>query len=109
MSIVVELSELGAAVVQRPWAYLLTVGPDLDVHVLAVAATYEGRAFRLHTGSTSKANAASRPEVTLVFPPSGAAGIDAMSLIVDGSATVHDGGLEVTPRGAVWHRAAPTT
>lgn len=107
MSVIVDISELAAVLGERPWGYLLTVGPDLDVHVLAVARDYDGTTFTVHTGRTARANAAARPEVTLVFPPVGTAGRAAMSLIVDGSAAVQSDHLAVTPRTAVLHRAAP--
>lgn len=109
MSIIVDIPDLAAAVADRPWGYLLTVGPDLDVHVLAVARHYEGGLFTVETGRTARANAEARPEVTLLFPPVGGEGRGAMSLIVDGSAVLHDGHLTVEPRAAVLHRAAPVT
>lgn len=108
MSIIVDIPDLAAAVADRPWGYLLTVGPDLDVHVLAIAREYEGGLFSAHTGRTARANATARPEVTLVFPPVGGDGRAAMSLIVDGTATLHDEHLLIEPRAAVLHRAAPT-
>lgn len=107
MSIIVDIPDLAAAVADRPWGYLLTVGPDLDVHVLAVGREYEGGLFTVHTGRTARANATSRPEVTLVFPPVGDEGRAAMSLIVDGTARLLDEHLSIEPRAAVLHRAAP--
>lgn len=107
MSIIVDIPDLADAVADRRWGYLLTVGPDLDVHVLAVARHYEGGVFAVEAGRTARANATSRPEVTLVFPPVGADGRDAMSIIVDGTASVHDDRLAIEPRAAVLHRAAP--
>ena len=50
MSIIVGIPELAAAVAQRPWGYLLTVGPDLRVHALAVVASYEGGRFEITAG-----------------------------------------------------------
>lgn len=104
MSVIVDVAELGAALADRPWGYLLTVGPDLRVHALAVDTAYDGSCFRLTTGRGSRANAAERPEVTLVFAPTSPGG---MSLIVDGTAEVADDHVVVTPSTAVLHRAAP--
>ena len=104
MSVMVDIADLAGALAGRPWAYLLTVGPELRVHALAVDASYDGAAFRLVTGRGSRANAVERPEVTLVFPPVEAGG---MSLIVDGAASVDDDHVVVRPTGAVLHRSAP--
>ena len=109
MSIIVDIPDLADAVADRPWGYLLTVGPDLDVHVLAVARGYEGGVFTVHAGRTARANATARPEVTLVFPPVGGEGRAAMSLIIDGTASLHDEHLAIEPRAAVLHRAAPAS
>ncbi|MFM2183004.1 MAG: hypothetical protein RJB61_1298 [Actinomycetota bacterium] len=104
MSIIVGIPELAAAVAHRPWGYLLTVGPDLRVHALAVAAVYEGGRFEIAAGRSTCSNAMERPEVTMVFPPLEEGG---MSLIVDGTAEVEGAAVLVTPTGAVLHRAAP--
>ena len=104
MSVMVDIADLAGALAGRPWAYLLTVGPDLRVHALAVDARLDGSVFRLVTGRGSRANAVERPEVTLVFPPVAAGG---MSLIVDCTATVDGDEVVVRPTGAVLHRSAP--
>lgn len=104
MSIIVGIPELAEAVAHRPWGYLLTVGPDLRVHALAVATGFEGGLFEITAGRSTCANAAERPEVTVVFPPLEDGG---MSLIVDGTAEVEGTTVRVTPTGAVLHRAAP--
>lgn len=104
MSIPVPLDELGAALAERPWGYLVTVGPDLRAHLLAVPTRFEDGRLSLDPGRSSRANAAARPEVTLVFPP--ATGSE-YSLIVDGSAVAAaDGRLEVIPSSAILHRPA---
>jgi len=104
MSIIVGIPELAAAVAQRPWGYLLTVGPDLRVHALAVVASYEGGRFEITAGRSTCSNATERPDVTMLFPPLDEGG---MSLIVDGTAEVEGATVRVTPTGAVLHRAAP--
>ncbi|MFM7044265.1 MAG: pyridoxamine 5'-phosphate oxidase family protein [Ilumatobacteraceae bacterium] len=104
MSIIVGIPELASAVAQRPWGYLLTVGPDLRVHALAVATALDDGVFRIAAGRSTCSNAAERPEVTVVFPPLEDGG---MSLIVDGTADVEGTVVCVRPTGAVLHRAAP--
>ena len=54
-------------------------------------------------GPGTRANATVRPQVTLVFPSPEPG---AFSLIVDGTATVHDDGVTVSPSLAVLHRPA---
>ncbi|MFZ9629546.1 MAG: pyridoxamine 5'-phosphate oxidase family protein [Ilumatobacteraceae bacterium] len=104
MSVIVDIADLGSALADRPWGYLLTVGPDLRVHVLAVDTVFVDGAFRLATGRGSRVNAVERPEVTLVFAPVEPGG---MSLIVDGAAELADDHVLVRPSKAVLHRAAP--
>ena len=103
MSIPVALDDLAETLAGYPWGYLVTVGPDLRAHVLAVPSTYMDGEFVLETGRSSRANAAERPEVTLVFPSPEPG---AFSLVVDGNAVVHDGHVEVVPSHAILHRPA---
>ncbi|HAP76853.1 MAG TPA: hypothetical protein DCR14_12305 [Acidimicrobiaceae bacterium] len=105
MSIAVELSDLPDTLAPYPWGYLVTVGPDLRAHVLAVPTRFLGGTFLFEAGRSTRANAAARPEVTLVFPPIEPHGY---SLLVDGSAVVHDAHIEVRPSTAVLHRPAIT-
>ena len=56
-----------------------------------------------HSPLIPRANATVRPQVTLVFPSPEPG---AFSLIVDGTATVHDDGVTVSPSSAVLHRPA---
>ncbi|MCB0981902.1 MAG: hypothetical protein KDB17_14760, partial [Ilumatobacter sp.] len=57
----------------------------------------------LETGRSSRANAAERPEVTLVFPSPEPG---AFSLVVDGNAEVRDAHVAVRPTHAILHRPA---
>lgn len=100
----IPVTDLSAALADRPWGYLVTVGPDLRAHVVAVSVRLEDGSLWLTAGRTTRANAAERPEVTIVFPPVEPGG---MSLVVDASAAVHDERVELVPGGAVLHRAAP--
>ena len=104
MSIIVGIPELASAVADRAWGYLLTVGPDLRVHALAVATGFRDGVFLVAAGRSTCSNATERPEVTMVFPPLEVGG---MSLIVDGTADVDGVTVRITPTGAVLHRAAP--
>ncbi len=103
MSIVVDLSELGDALEAYPWCYLVTVSGTGRSHLLAVPTHFGDGVFTMTVGRTPLANVTTRPEVTLAFP--GPGGAD-MSLIVDGTATIGDGSIEVTPTAAVLHRPA---
>jgi hypothetical protein len=85
--------------------YLLTVTDDARPHAVAVAATWEGGELAMDVGKRSAANAAARPEVSLLWPPLEPGGY---SLIVDGTAGLAHGGtrIRVTPTRAVLHRPA---
>ena len=106
MSIAVALADLPATLAGYPWGYVVTVGPDLRAHVLAVPTVFADGRFTLDGGRSTRANAAARPEVTMVFP-SPMAG--EYSLVVDGDAVLHEGHIEVHPARAVLHRPALPT
>jgi hypothetical protein len=105
VSIEVPLDELAAAVAARDFAYLLTTGDDGRPRAVALRPHVDGRELTLHAGARTGANAAARPDVSLVFPPTAD---DAFSLVVDGSARVDDatGAIVVTASWAVRHRPA---
>ena len=103
MSVTVAIEDLAEQLVERPWGYLLTVGPDLRTHLVAVPADLRDGRFHVSAGRSTTANAAERPEVTMVFPPASGEGY---SLVVDGIAHVHDDRVEVEPSAAVLHRPA---
>lgn len=85
-------------------AFLITVNAEMLGHVVSVAPRVEDGCLMLAVGHTTRANLATNPSVTLLWPrsPDGAYG-----LIVDGLATkesVDDREVAVTPTRAVLHR-----
>ncbi|MBI4934448.1 MAG: pyridoxamine 5'-phosphate oxidase family protein [Actinobacteria bacterium] len=103
MSIPVALPELPDALAAYPWGYLLTVRDDLRAQSLAVPTQWRDGALQMSAGAGTRANAVARPQVSMVFP-SPTPG--EYSLIVDGTAAVHDDGITVAPTWAVLHRPA---
>lgn len=105
VSIAVPTDDLAATVARFGFAYLVTLGDDGRPHVTAVSPVVTGHELVVgDLGRTTRANLATRPVVTLVWPPSTA---DGYSLIVDGDSTLSGDALVVTPRRAVLHRPAP--
>ncbi len=108
MSIPVEIADLRSALGDYGWAYLLTVRDDDRPHIVAVTPTWRGEELVAAVGGGSARNAAVRPQVSLCYPPTSA---DGYSLIVDGTATVEQGGgaaiIRFAPATAVKHRPAP--
>ncbi|MGB0973285.1 MAG: pyridoxamine 5'-phosphate oxidase family protein [Mycobacterium sp.] len=104
MSIKVDLDQLSAALADRAFAYLVTVSDDYRAHTVAVhPELVEGRLGIDSVGKSTRRNASSHADVTLVWPPRELGGY---TLIVDGLATVAGGALTVEPTGAVLHRPA---
>lgn len=104
MSVKVDLAMLADAMADHGIAYLLTVSDDQRPHAVAVTPALRERALTVEgLGSRTLGNLASRPEVTLLFPPRAPGGY---SLIVDGRASVDGGGALVVPAHAVLHRPA---
>ena len=107
MNVEVAMNRLQAAVEERgTGAYVLTVTGDGRPHAVYLDVTWEaGRLVASGIGGTTAANAAARPNVSLLFPVSAAADY---TLFVDGPATVETRGddrrLVVTPMRAVFHR-----
>jgi hypothetical protein len=108
VSVPVELGDLGAHVAERgAVAYLLTVSDDGRPHAVRLPFVVVGAALHFDAGNRSATNAASRPDVSLLW----AARDDGdYSLIVDGDAVVVGKGpdrrVAVTPARAVLHRPA---
>lgn len=106
MTIPVELSALGERVDEYgPVAFLATVDEVSRSHLVAVGVRFEAGTLVLRAGKRTRAYAAARPAVTLLWP---APPNCAYSLIVDGTAQVRDadepGGLvAVVPSGAILH------
>lgn len=104
MSIPVRPEDLADALRSSPSGYLVTVGADARPHVVAVSPALRHGALHVDAaGRRTRANAAARPDVTLVHPPAADGGY---SLIIDGTAEVADEVLLVTPTSAVLHRPA---
>jgi hypothetical protein len=105
MSLKVELGELEKTLETYGFAYLVTVGDEGRVHVLAVTPVLtDGGLVVGGVGRHSQANATARPDVTLVWPPTEDGGF---SLLVDGAATVDGETITVAPAKATLHRPAP--
>ena len=103
MSVAVSLAELPAVLADYPWGYLLTVADDGRPRVRAVPTVMADGVLRCRTGEGARSNVAERRNVTMVFP---SVEVGGMSLIVDGDAVALDDGIDLTPTGAVLHRAA---
>jgi hypothetical protein len=105
MSIRVELDELrSVAEDQAPFAYLLTVSDDQSAHAVAITPAIGDGSITCDAGNRSCANAAARPNVSLLWPP---AEPGDYSLIVDGRAAVEGSTVQIPPERAVRHRPAP--
>jgi hypothetical protein len=121
MSIPVELSDLQAKTGEYTWAYLLTVRPDATPHLVSLSTMWHyhetGPVLLMSVSAGTARNAEAGSVVTLCYPP---LDHDGYSLIVDGTASVLDGGLPAgiepipegkallafAPTGAVLHRSA---
>ncbi|MEQ1701260.1 MAG: pyridoxamine 5'-phosphate oxidase family protein [Ilumatobacteraceae bacterium] len=103
MSIIVPIEELAEALAPYPWGYLLTVGETRRSHALAVPTDFRDGALHLRGGRSSLSNAATEPQVTMVFPHPAPGGF---SLIVDGIAQVDGDQLSIAPQHAILHRPA---
>lgn len=102
--------DLGALVTERgPGVYLVTVSELGGPHTVYTTARWEDGAFIAEAGTTTAANAAARPLVSLLFPVRTHGDY---SLIVDGLAKVEAGAsgvrLRVNPTKAVLHRQGPS-
>ena len=105
MSIEVGLAELAQALAKHPFAYLLTVGDSPRPHVVASSVSVrDGVVVVPDVGRRSRAALELNPAATLLAPPAEPGGY---SLIVDGTATLTEDAVLVTPSRAVLHRPAP--
>ena len=108
MSIEVPIDELATTMERYDFAYVVTVSDSGRPHLVAVRPVVSGHDLTVSVGRTSLANAAARPEVTLVFPPVEAGGF---SLVVDATVASDtgstSGSLQLTATWAVLHRPAP--
>ncbi len=104
MSVKVDLDKLADALAGFSFGYLITVSDDFRAHTVAVEPVLVEGVFDVgQMGSSTRRNAADRPDVTVLWPPAEPGGY---TLIVDGRAEVADRGLTVVPTRAVLHRRA---
>jgi hypothetical protein len=104
MSVKVDLDQLGDALADFTFAYLITVGDDYRAHTVAVQPVLVDGVLDVGAiGKGTRSNAGAHPEVTVVWPPREPGGY---SLIVDGTGQPTDDGLRVMPSRAVLHRPA---
>lgn len=110
VSIPVSLDRLRAEVQHfQVGAYLLTVSDDASPHCVAVVVSWIDDELVMESGNRTKANAAARPSVSLLWPPTVS---DGYSLIVDATVTATrgtgqgDNTITVRPTRAVLHRPA---
>jgi len=111
MSIAVDLEQLRATIDTMARApYLLTVSDDGRAHSVAVAWQWHEDEITCAVGNRTLANAGTRPDVSLLWPPNDA---DGYSLIVDATVTATSGTgtgdnlVRLQPTRAVLHRPAP--
>ncbi|OBB92483.1 hypothetical protein [Mycobacterium sp. 852002-40037_SCH5390672] len=105
----VDLKALADALVDYPYAYLITVDDEYRVHTVTVEPRLRAATLDVGLiGGRTRNNLAHRADVTLLWPP---AEPDGYSLIVDGTAEVTGAGaeiahLDVVPTRALLHRDA---
>jgi hypothetical protein len=111
VSIAVDLEQLRATIDTLDRApYLLTVSDDGRAHSVAVAWQWHEDEITCAVGNRTLANAGTRPDVSLLWPPNDA---DGYSLIVDATVTATSGTgtgdnlVRLQPTRAVLHRPAP--
>lgn len=104
MSIPVDVGGLERVLPAFGAGYLITVGANGAPKVVtAEPVVLAGAVVVAAAGRGSLANVASRPSVTLVFPPREERGF---TLLVDGTATPEGDDLRIDPISAVLHRPA---
>src|SRR4051812_50173252 len=98
MSIPVEVSELSTVLAGYGAGYLLTASGDGRVKAVTVEPEVrDGVLVVSGPGRGSSRNIAANPAVTLLFPPLEPRGF---TLLVDGTAAVHDDVVRVSPESA---------
>jgi len=101
MSYPVQPADLGRAFEDYVDGYLLTVTADSATRATGVRPTFRDGKVVVGAGRTSSANAAERPKVTLLCPPTVAKGF---TLLVDGTAMVAGDEIVIDVTSAVLHR-----
>jgi hypothetical protein len=107
----VDLKRLADTLEEYAYAYLMTCDPQGRPHAVAVHPTLLDSQLHVDgVGWRSRANAQASTVVTLVYPPVTEGGY---SLIVDGTSSLTEDGLAVTPTVGVLYRPprpdAPTS
>ena len=103
MSVKVDVDQLGDALADFTFAYLITVGDDYRAHTVAVQPELRAGVLAVGAiGNTTRRNVGRHCDVTLVWPPSQPGGY---TLIVGGLGTAGET-LTVKPTRAVLHRPA---
>jgi hypothetical protein len=111
MSIAVAIEDLPVTASAYTFAYVITVSDAATAHLSATVPEWDDAAVPRATvsvGRSTIAHVVAGRAVTLCYPPPDASGY---SLIVDGTATAGDAGVQegtivVTPTAAVLHRPA---
>jgi hypothetical protein len=104
MSVPVDLDQLGAEIAGRgDVAFLVTTASGSRPHVVSVRVRLDDGRLAMSAGRTSRRNARTSPDVTMLWP-----GADDYCLLVDGTAVVDEEAETVTvmPTGAILHRLA---
>ncbi|MCW2814770.1 MAG: pyridoxamine 5-phosphate oxidase-related, FMN-binding protein [Nocardioides sp.] len=103
MSVPVAIDRLAETLADFDAGFLLSTD-GTRVKAVSVDPVHADGVLRVSApGRGSLANVAANPVVTLLFPPRQA---PAMSLLVDGTASVEGDDVVVTPTGAVLHKPA---
>jgi Pyridoxamine 5'-phosphate oxidase len=109
VSIRIELDAVADEVGRWGFGYLTTVSDDGRPHLLALTPTVSvagSPVLRFDAGGGRACrNAAQRPDVALMFPPTPHS--DGFSLVLDGTATVDGSFVDVEVTSALLHRPAP--
>lgn len=104
MSVKVDLAQLADVLADFTFAYLVTVSDEYRAHTVAVDPALVGGVFEIGpVRNSTRRNLASRPDVTLLWPPRQT---DGPTLIIDGRGELHDDTLRVRPSHAVLHKKA---
>jgi hypothetical protein len=109
VSIPISPDDLETAAEGRSWVFLVTSSSGSEpAHVVSLAVDWSGGGvMRLAVGEGRAArNIAAGSSPVAVFPPGGSGERANYSIIVDGTASLEDGLLTITPTGAMWHRPA---
>ncbi|MGA1106893.1 MAG: hypothetical protein ACO3V0_09095, partial [Ilumatobacteraceae bacterium] len=109
VSIPISPDDLETAAEGRSWVFLVTSSSGSEpAHVVSLAVGWSGGGvMRLAVGEGRAArNIAAGSSPVAVFPPGGSGERTDYSIIVDGTASLDDGLLTITPTGAMWHRPA---